>query len=121
MAHLIKHMKSLQIVACLIVGRGDELRKTALICLAMSYKILGDVIWRYVGKVTEAQRSMQDDRFKWKAYYILVYNTLSCVLSITVTLLCFYCFLDALRVEKRKEGKRGELRDSVVPLVRENG
>lgn len=27
---------------------------------------IGDDIWRYVGKLTEAQRSMLDDRFKWK-------------------------------------------------------
>ncbi|KAK9142852.1 hypothetical protein Syun_012252 [Stephania yunnanensis] len=27
----------------------------------------GDEIWRYVGKLTDAQKSMLDDRFKWKA------------------------------------------------------
>ena len=35
-AHVSKHMESLQIVACLIVGWGGELRKIALICLAWS-------------------------------------------------------------------------------------
>lgn len=28
--------------------------------------IVGDDIWRYVGKLTDAQKSMLDDRFKWK-------------------------------------------------------
>lgn len=28
--------------------------------------IAGDDIWRYVGKLTDAQKSMIDDRFKWK-------------------------------------------------------
>lgn len=26
----------------------------------------GDDVWRYVGKLSDAQRSMLDDRFKWK-------------------------------------------------------
>lgn len=29
---------------------------------------LGDDIWRYVGKLTEAQRSMLDDKFKYKVF-----------------------------------------------------
>lgn len=28
--------------------------------------IAGDDIWKYVGKLTDAQKSMIDDRFKWK-------------------------------------------------------
>lgn len=59
-------LKSLQIVASLTAERDGELRKAALNSLATGYKILGDDIWKYVGKVTEAQRSMIDDRFKWK-------------------------------------------------------
>lgn len=26
----------------------------------------GEDIWRFVGKLTDAQKSMLDDRFKWK-------------------------------------------------------
>jgi cytoskeleton-associated protein 5 len=31
----------------------------------------GDDVWRYVGKLSDAQRSMLDDRFKWK---VIVYD-----------------------------------------------
>ncbi|KAL8192496.1 hypothetical protein R6Q57_027681 [Mikania cordata] len=86
-------LKSLQIVASLTAERDGELRKAALNCLATGYKIFGDDIWRYVGKLTEAQRSMIDDRFKWKAR----------------------------EMEKRKEGKPGEARAAVRRSVRENG
>ncbi|GAU49851.1 hypothetical protein TSUD_301570 [Trifolium subterraneum] len=34
--------------------------------LVITYKILGEDIWRFVGKLTDAQKSMLDDRFKWK-------------------------------------------------------
>lgn len=86
-------MKSLQIVASLTAERDGELRKAALNCLATGYKIFGDDIWRYVGKLTEAQRSMLDDRFKWKAR----------------------------EMEKRKEGKPGEARAALRRSVRDNG
>ncbi|KAI3741132.1 hypothetical protein L1987_58799 [Smallanthus sonchifolius] len=86
-------LKSLQIVASLTAERDGELRKAALNCLATGYKIFGDDIWRYVGKLTEAQRSMLDDRFKWKAR----------------------------EMEKRKEGKPGEARAALRRSVRENG
>ncbi|KAL8235581.1 hypothetical protein R6Q59_016662 [Mikania micrantha] len=86
-------LKSLQIIASLTAERDGELRKAALNCLATGYKIFGDDIWRYVGKLTEAQRSMIDDRFKWKAR----------------------------EMEKRKEGKPGEARAAVRRSVRENG
>lgn len=26
----------------------------------------GEDVWKYVGKISDAQRSMLDDRFKWK-------------------------------------------------------
>ncbi|KVH89565.1 hypothetical protein Ccrd_008447 [Cynara cardunculus var. scolymus] len=81
-------LKSLQIVASLTAERDGELRKAALNCLAT-----GDDIWRYVGKLTEAQRSMLDDRFKWKTR----------------------------EMEKRKEGKPGEARAALRRSVRENG
>lgn len=86
-------LKSLQIVASLTAERDGELRKAALNCLATGYKIFGDDIWRYVGKLTEAQRSMLDDRFKWKTR----------------------------EMEKRKEGKPGEARAALRRSVRENG
>ncbi|XAR66434.1 hypothetical protein NMG60_11012669 [Bertholletia excelsa] len=86
-------LKSLQVVASLTAERDGEIRKAALNTLATSYKILGDDIWRYVGKLTDAQRSMLDDRFKWKAR----------------------------EMEKRKEGKPGEARAALRRSVRENG
>ncbi|CAA3011554.1 MOR1 isoform X1 [Olea europaea subsp. europaea] len=86
-------LKSLQIVASLTAERDGETRKAALNTLAIGYKILGDDIWRYVGKLTEAQRSMLDDRFKWKAR----------------------------EMEKRKEGKPGEARAALRRSVRDNG
>nr|GMD09039.1 Protein MOR1 [Ipomoea batatas] len=86
-------LKSLQIVASLTAERDGELRKAALNTMATGYKILGDDIWRYVGKITEAQRSMLDDRFKWKAR----------------------------EMDKRKEGKPGEARAALRRSVRDNG
>ncbi|KAM7525117.1 hypothetical protein LguiA_015019 [Lonicera macranthoides] len=86
-------LKSLQIVASLTAERDGELRKAALNTLATGYKILGDDIWKYVGKLTEAQRSMVDDKFKWKAR----------------------------EMEKRKEGRPGEARAALRRSVRENG
>ncbi|KAL3643399.1 Protein MICROTUBULE ORGANIZATION 1 [Castilleja foliolosa] len=86
-------LKSLQIVASLTAERDGETRKAALNTLAIGYKILGDDIWRYVGKLTEAQRSMLDDRFKWKAR----------------------------EMEKRKEGRPGEARAALRRSVRDNG
>uniref|UniRef100_A0A5B7AKF7 Protein MOR1 n=1 Tax=Davidia involucrata TaxID=16924 RepID=A0A5B7AKF7_DAVIN len=86
-------LKSLQIVASLTAERDGEIRKAALNTLATGYKILGDDIWKYVGKLTDAQRSMLDDRFKWKAR----------------------------EMDKRKEGKPGEARAALRRSVRENG
>ncbi|VFQ78444.1 unnamed protein product [Cuscuta campestris] len=86
-------LKSLQIVSSLTSERDGELRKAALNTLATGYKLLGDDIWRYVGKLTEAQRSMLDDRFKWKAR----------------------------EMEKRKEGKPGESRAALRRSVRDTG
>ncbi|KAL2473261.1 Protein MOR1 [Forsythia ovata] len=86
-------LKSLQIVASLTAERDGETRKAALNALAIGYKILGDDIWRYVGKLTEAQRSMLDDRFKWKAR----------------------------DMEKRREGRPGEARAALRRSVRDNG
>ncbi|TQD81851.1 hypothetical protein C1H46_032604 [Malus baccata] len=92
-AEISGQLKSLQIVASLTAERDGEIRKAALNTLATGYKILGEDIWRYVGKLTDAQKSMLDDRFKWKVR----------------------------EMEKRKEGKPGEARASLRRSVREIG
>ncbi|XVF74962.1 hypothetical protein PTKIN_Ptkin13bG0151300 [Pterospermum kingtungense] len=92
-AEIIGHLKSLQIVATLTAERDGEIRKAALNTLATGYKILGEDIWRYVGKLTDAQKSMLDDRFKWKVR----------------------------EMEKRREGRPGEARAALRRSVRENG
>ncbi|CAI9087519.1 OLC1v1021600C1 [Oldenlandia corymbosa var. corymbosa] len=92
-SEIMGQLKSLQLVASLTAERDGETRKAALNALATGYKILGDDIWRYVGKLTEAQRSMLDDRFKWKAR----------------------------EMEKRREGKPGEGRTALRRSVRDNG
>lgn len=85
--------KALQAVAALTTERDGEIRKAALNTLATAYKILGEDIWRFVGKLTDAQKSMLDDKFKWKAR----------------------------EMDKRKEGKPGEARASLRRSVRDNG
>ncbi|KAK2634565.1 hypothetical protein Ddye_029357 [Dipteronia dyeriana] len=92
-AEISGQLKSLQIVASLTAERDGELRKAALNALATGYKILGEDIWRYVGKLTDAQKSMLDDRFKWKVR----------------------------EMEKKKEGRPGEARAALRRSVRENG
>ncbi|KAH1139274.1 hypothetical protein AAZX31_10G195800 [Glycine max] len=92
-AEISGQLKSLQIVASLTAERDGETRKAALNTLATGYKILGEDIWRYVGKLTDAQKSMLDDRFKWKVR----------------------------EMEKKKEGKPGEARAISRRSVRENG
>lgn len=40
---------------------------------------IGEEVWRYVGKLTDAQRSMLDDRFKWKVcLYLTCINVRAC-------------------------------------------
>lgn len=90
---IVGQLKNLHIVAHLTAERDGETRKAALNALATGYKILGDDIWRYVGKLTDAQRSLLDEKFKWKAR----------------------------EMEKRKEGKPGEARASLRRSVRDNG
>ncbi|KAK8551075.1 hypothetical protein V6N13_119565 [Hibiscus sabdariffa] len=92
-AEISGQLKSLQIVATLTAERDGEIRKAALNTLATGYKILGEDIWRYVGKLTDAQKSMLDDRFKWKVR----------------------------EMEKRGEGRLGEARAALRRSVRENG
>ncbi|KAJ4976564.1 hypothetical protein NE237_001670 [Protea cynaroides] len=86
-------LKSLQLVASLTSERDGEIRKAALNTLATAYKNIGEDIWRYVGKLSDAQKSMLDDRFKWKAR----------------------------EMEKRREGKPGEARAALRRSVRDNG
>ncbi|KAE9589886.1 putative armadillo-like helical, CLASP domain-containing protein [Lupinus albus] len=92
-AEICGQLKSLQIVASLTAERDGEIRKAALNTLATGYKILGEDIWRFVGKLTDAQKSMLDDRFKWKVR----------------------------EMEKKREGKPGEARAILRRSVRENG
>ncbi|KAH0932698.1 LOW QUALITY PROTEIN: hypothetical protein HID58_009815 [Brassica napus] len=81
-------LKHLNMVASLTAERDGELRKAALNTMAT-----GDDIWRYVGKLTDAQKSMLDDRFKWKIK----------------------------EMEKRREGRPGDARAALRRSVRENG
>ncbi|RDX85911.1 Protein MOR1, partial [Mucuna pruriens] len=91
-AEISGQLKSLQIVASLTAERDGETRKAALNTLATCYKILGEDIWRFVGKLTDAQKSMLDDRFKWKVR----------------------------EMERNREGKPGEARAILRRSVREN-
>lgn len=86
-------LKSLQIVASLTAERDGETRKAALNALATGFKILGEDIWRYLGKLTDAQRSMIDEKFKTKAR----------------------------DMDKRREGKPGDARAALRRSVRDNG
>ncbi|GJN17363.1 hypothetical protein PR202_gb04422 [Eleusine coracana subsp. coracana] len=86
-------MKNLPSVAALTAERDGEIRKAALNTLATAYKNLGDDVWRYVGKLSDAQRSMLDDRFKWKAR----------------------------EMDKRREGRPGDARAALRRSVRDNG
>ncbi|KAJ9168430.1 hypothetical protein P3X46_019955 [Hevea brasiliensis] len=92
-AEISGQLKYLQVVASLTAERDGEIRKAALNTLATGYKILGEDIWRYVGKLTDAQKSMLDDRFKWKVR----------------------------EMEKRKEGRPGDARAALRRSIRENG
>ncbi|XP_074272176.1 protein MOR1-like isoform X2 [Silene latifolia] len=86
-------LKSLQIVASLTAERDGEIRKAALNSLATGYKILGEDVWRFVGKLTDAQRSMIDEKFKSKAR----------------------------DMDRRKEGRPGDTRAALRRSVRDNG
>ncbi|KAJ7532598.1 hypothetical protein O6H91_13G011700 [Diphasiastrum complanatum] len=85
--------KALQSIASLTTERDGELRKAALQALANAYKILGEGVWRYVGKLSDAQKSMIDDKFKWKAR----------------------------EMDKRREGRPGETRVSAKRSIRDIG
>ena len=85
---------------------------------------VGEDIWRYVGKLTDAQRSMLDDRFKWKVGIYLFFSVLKgiylfCPASVfSINLDAFY---QVREMEKKKEGRPGEARAALRRSVRENG
>lgn len=88
-----------------------------IFCHDHSANNIGDDIWRYVGKLTEAQRSMLDDRFKWK---VLCFVT---NLRSNLPLQQFfkvYLHSQAREMEKRKEGRPGEARAALRRSVRDN-
>ncbi|PKA51818.1 Protein MOR1 [Apostasia shenzhenica] len=65
-AEISGQLKFLQQVASLTTERDGEIRKAVLNTMTTAYKYLGDDIWRYVGKLSDTQKSTLDDRFKWK-------------------------------------------------------
>ncbi|CAL5442081.1 unnamed protein product [Camellia sinensis] len=91
---IVGQLNSLQLVASLTVERDGEIRKATLNTLATGYKIFGDDIWRYVGKLTKAQRSVLDVDLNGRL---------------------------ARDMDKRNEGKPGEARAVFRRSVRENG
>ncbi|CAL5437035.1 unnamed protein product [Camellia sinensis] len=93
-AEIVGQLKSLQLVASLTAERDGEIRKAALNTLATGYKIFGDDIWRYVGKLTKDQRSVLDVDLNGRL---------------------------ARDMDKRNEGKPGEARAIFRRSVRENG
>ncbi|KAG0602469.1 hypothetical protein M758_10G016500 [Ceratodon purpureus] len=64
---IVGSTKALQSIAALTVERDGDIRKASLAALATAYKILGEDIWRYVGKITSAQKGVMDEKFKWTA------------------------------------------------------
>ncbi|CAM6101171.1 unnamed protein product [Calypogeia fissa] len=59
--------KCLNGVVALTTERDGELRKASLNTLATAYQILEEDVWKYLGKLTDIQRSLLDEKFKWKA------------------------------------------------------
>ncbi|KAL8152166.1 hypothetical protein V2J09_009926 [Rumex salicifolius] len=93
-AEVSGQLKNLQVVATLTAERDGDIRKAALNTLATGYKMLGEDIWRYLGKLTDAQRSMIDEKFKLKAR----------------------------EMDKRREGRPGDARANLIRrAVRDNG
>ena len=88
-----------------------------IVFLDNSANNVGDDIWRYVGKLTEAQRSMLDDRFKWKVSQLRFMSIFNSVLPLNS---CVFLDRQAREMEKRKEGRPGEARAALRRSVREN-
>lgn len=86
-------------------------------------RLSGDDIWKYLGKLTEAQRSMLDDRFKWKVNFsVLLFALFSCIFSSLSFLIELLTNLfQAREMDKRREGRPGEARAALRRSVRDNG
>ena len=59
--------KGLSMIAGLVSERDMALRGAALAALATVYRIQGDAAWKLLGNLTDAQKSLIDDKFKWTA------------------------------------------------------
>ena len=59
--------RGLPLIASLVSERDVALRGAALVALATVYKIQGDGVWKLLGTLTDAQKSLIDDKFKWTA------------------------------------------------------
>ena len=81
----------------------------------MLFICLGEDIWRYVGKLTDAQKSMLDDRFKWKV------SVCFCLYMFSFLPFQRNMLFQVREMEKRREGRPGEARASLKRSVRENG
>ena len=65
----------------------------------------GEDIWRYVGKLTDAQKSMMDDRFKWKVSGYLNFSSDFSFLSVFFFLINFLLPFAGPRDGKKKGRK----------------
>ncbi|GBG84830.1 hypothetical protein CBR_g39205 [Chara braunii] len=64
---IVGSTKALQAIAGLVSERDAAIRNAALTTLATAYKILGDDVWKQLGRLADAQKGLVDDKFKWKA------------------------------------------------------
>lgn len=71
--------------------------------LIVRFVIVGDDIWRYVGKLTDAQKSMLDEKFKWKVS--LKYDLFFCFILVFVS---FVFIVLSASVQRNGEKKRRE-------------
>lgn len=53
-------------IASLVAERDASLRSSALSTLATIYFIIGEDVWRLAGRLTDAQRSLMEEKFKYK-------------------------------------------------------
>ncbi|GAQ86856.1 Armadillo repeat superfamily protein [Klebsormidium nitens] len=82
---IVGSTKALQVIAAITAERDVTLRNVSLLTLTTAYKILGDDVWKQLGKLTDAQKGLIEDKFRWKAK----------------------------EMEKKKEGRPGEARAEV--------
>ena len=113
------YFKSFLLKLFLCAGHSTHFTSGLLLCFCfviveMLLICPGEDIWRYVGKLMDAQKSMLDDRFKWKV-------------SLCFSYICFLFFLfniiccQVREMEKRREGRPGEARATLRCFWRENG